>query len=153
MKRFVSRALDWHVREQVEYNRALVECINAVIEALNESNRAVTRLAARQDSLASQQDSMASQQESLRESLASAIEGEVRELKDIRTHWEQWRQGWAQKLVYTEIQFLRGLADIRGAFDQAHGAPMRYHRTELRQWGPNVEVMWEVKRFEIVADN
>ena len=41
---------------------------------------------------------------------------------------------------------------IRGVFDEEHGAPMRYHRTELRQWGPNVEVMWEVKRFEIVEE-
>lgn len=41
---------------------------------------------------------------------------------------------------------------IRGVFDKEHGAPLRYHRTELRQWGPNVEVMWEVKRFEIVEE-
>lgn len=41
---------------------------------------------------------------------------------------------------------------LRGLFDETHGAPLRYHRTELRQWGPNVEVMWEVKRFEIVEE-
>jgi hypothetical protein len=41
---------------------------------------------------------------------------------------------------------------IRGVLDETHGAPLRYHRTELRQWGPNVEVMWEVKRFEIVEE-
>ena len=28
--------------------------------------------------------------------------------------------------------------------------PLRYHRTELRKWGPNAEVMWEVTQFEIV---
>lgn len=39
---------------------------------------------------------------------------------------------------------------LRGYFDERHGTPMRYHRTELRKWGPNVEVMWEVTRFEIV---
>lgn len=39
---------------------------------------------------------------------------------------------------------------LRGVFDEQHGAPRRYHRTELRKWGPNVEVMWEVTRFEIV---
>ena len=41
---------------------------------------------------------------------------------------------------------------IRGVFDKTHGAPLRYHRTELRKWGPNVEVMWEVRRFEIVGE-
>jgi hypothetical protein len=41
---------------------------------------------------------------------------------------------------------------IRGLFDETHGVPLRYHRTELQKWGPNVEVMWEVKRFEIVEE-
>ena len=39
---------------------------------------------------------------------------------------------------------------LRGHFDKQTGAPLRYHRTELRKWGPNVEVMWEVTRLEVV---
>jgi hypothetical protein len=39
---------------------------------------------------------------------------------------------------------------LRGYFDELTGLPLRYHRTELRKWGPNAEVMWEVKQFEIV---
>ena len=46
-KRLVARVLDWHVREQVEFNRQVVDCIDAAIEALNESNRALTELAGR----------------------------------------------------------------------------------------------------------
>lgn len=44
-KRFVARMLDWHVREQVVFNRKIVECIDAAIEALNENNRAISELA------------------------------------------------------------------------------------------------------------
>jgi O-antigen chain-terminating methyltransferase len=37
--------LDWHVREQVVFNRKIVECVDAAIEALNENNRAISELA------------------------------------------------------------------------------------------------------------
>ena len=40
-KRFVARVLDWHVREQVEFNRQAVACVDAAIEALNDTNRAL----------------------------------------------------------------------------------------------------------------
>ena len=44
-KRFLSRVLDWHVREQVEFNRGAINCVNAAIESLNDLNRAVKDLA------------------------------------------------------------------------------------------------------------
>src|SRR5580704_5355928 len=46
-KRLVSRLLDWHVRDQVEYNRKVVACLDAFIEALNENNRALSNIAGR----------------------------------------------------------------------------------------------------------
>lgn len=33
---------------------------------------------------------------------------------------------------------------LRGVFDDQHGFPIRYHRTEQRKWSPNYEVSWEV---------
>jgi O-antigen chain-terminating methyltransferase len=45
VKRTVARLLDWHIREQVEFNRATVEAIGALLEALNESNRALRKIA------------------------------------------------------------------------------------------------------------
>ena len=36
-KKFVARVLDWHVREQVEFNRKMVACIDSAIEALTET--------------------------------------------------------------------------------------------------------------------
>ena len=43
-KRWVARALDWHVREQVEFNRNVMSCVEATLEALNETKRAVAAL-------------------------------------------------------------------------------------------------------------
>ena len=76
-KQFVARVLDWHVREQVVFNRKMVECIDAAIEAMNENNRALSELAG---------------------------------------HWEQLRRGWEHRLDQSEIQFLRGIADMQAAF-------------------------------------
>ena len=38
-KRRVARALDWHVREQIEFNRAVMACVQATLEALKETHR------------------------------------------------------------------------------------------------------------------
>src|SRR5688572_31757789 len=43
-KRTMARALDWHVREQIEFNRAAMDCVEALMMALNESNRALAAL-------------------------------------------------------------------------------------------------------------
>lgn len=101
-KRLIARALDWHVREQVEFNRAVISCVTAMLETSNETNRALAHLA------------------DLHANLQKVVEGvlkqEVRQLKDIRSHWEQWRVEWEQKLATNEIQFLRSVADLQTAF-------------------------------------
>ena len=112
-KRFLSRVLDWHVREQVEFNRGAINCINAAIESLNDLNRAVKDLAER--SAAEQQD--------IRNDLAQAsarmdqLRDEARELTDIRVHWQEWRKEWERKLSINEVQFLRSVADLQAAFN------------------------------------
>ena len=40
-KRMISRVLDWHVREQVEFNRKSMACIDAALEAMADFNRAL----------------------------------------------------------------------------------------------------------------
>jgi 2-polyprenyl-3-methyl-5-hydroxy-6-metoxy-1,4-benzoquinol methylase len=45
VKRQIARALDWHVREQIEFNRAVLICVQSAIEALNENNRTFRELA------------------------------------------------------------------------------------------------------------
>jgi SAM-dependent methyltransferase len=94
MKRLIARALDWHVREQVEFNRAVMTCVQSTLEALSETNRAL------------QQFDQASDE----------LRREANELKDVRTHWVDWRTGWEQKLAATEIQFLRSVAELQASF-------------------------------------
>src|SRR5580704_8453509 len=93
-KRMLARALDWHVREQVEFNRGVMACVESTIEALNECRQALSVLAAQ----------------------GAELRGEARELRDIRDHWAEWRTGWEQKLGKTEIQFLRSIAELQAAF-------------------------------------
>ncbi|MGH9673752.1 MAG: class I SAM-dependent methyltransferase, partial [Bryobacteraceae bacterium] len=87
VKKTVARALDWHVREQIEFNRAAVSCVQAVLGALEDANRAL-----------------------------AAVATEGAEMHDLRVHWEQWRRDWEQKLSANEVQFLRSVADLQVAF-------------------------------------
>ncbi len=108
-KRLIARVLDWHVREQVEFNRAMVDCVNASLEALNEANRALAHLTALHERT---EDSW----RQFQEQTGAALHDELKQLQDIRTHWDQWRQGWEHKLATNEIQFLRSVADLQSAF-------------------------------------
>jgi len=93
-KRLVSRVLDWHVREQVEFNRKSMTCIDAALESMADFNRALVTMGNR----------MAAQEKV----------GE--ELKDIRNHWADWRFEWERKLASNEMQFLRSVADLQAGF-------------------------------------
>lgn len=105
VKRLVARALDWHVREQVEFNRAVMACVQATLEALNEGNRTMSALAARINETASRFQSE-----------TQALRGEAQELKDIRARWSEWHVHWEKTLANTEIQFLRSVAELQGSF-------------------------------------
>ena len=99
-KRFVARVLDWHVRDQIEFNRKTIACLDAAIEALSENNRALVELGNR---------AAAAQ--------ASANPA-AQALRDLRDHWTEWRAEWERKLALTEIQLLRSVADLQGAAQQ-----------------------------------
>ena len=106
-KRLLARMLDWHVREQVVFNRKMIDCLDAAIEALNDSNRAFTELAGR----------LATVQQRTGE-ITTAHEQLDQEIGDVRSHWSEWRHGWEHKLAQNEVQFLRSVADLQGAFQQ-----------------------------------
>jgi O-antigen chain-terminating methyltransferase len=127
VKKLVARALDWHVREQIEFNRGVMQCVEATLGALNEHNRALAALAARTEAALDQMRSEL--RDELREGLhvsgeaiaavredASRLREEAVELKDVRAHWAEWRQEWERKLSVNEVQFLRAVADLQGAF-------------------------------------
>jgi O-antigen chain-terminating methyltransferase len=94
LKHIVARALDWHIREQVEFNRAVMACVQATLETLNECKHSLAVIAGQ----------------------SADLQTEARELKDIRSHWSEWHAGWEQKLARTEIQFLRSVSELQAAF-------------------------------------
>lgn len=119
-KRLVARVLDWHVREQVEFNRAQMNCMQAVMEALNEHNRGLERLAASLDGCQQAIDELKTIDADTRiraaEARADVLQARSAELADIRTHWQEWRKEWERKLAINETQFLRSVADLQGGF-------------------------------------
>ena len=120
-KRLVARVLDWHVRDQVEFNRQVMACLDATIEALNDSNRALVEMG---NQLFQQSKDMhdlwADWRAGWEHKLATLLQ-QLKELSgefsDIRGHWADWRAGWEHKLA-TLLQQLKELSgefsDIRG---------------------------------------
>lgn len=133
-KRFIARVLDWHVREQVEFNRAQMNCVQAVMEALNEHNRSLERIAAALDQFSALLESYQSSVNELTGGVGSLparfSEWEHRvgtlpeQLADIRLHWQEWRREWERKLTINETQFLRSAAELQSGFT---------HRTTLME--------------------
>ncbi len=123
VKKTIARALDWHIREQVEFNRATMACVQAAIEALAESGRAMVAMASHHQALREEMHShvralreeMLGTYEQLRSDMASLYR-EAQELKDIRDHWAQWRVGFEDRRDASEIHLLRTVSELQGAF-------------------------------------
>ncbi len=114
-KRFVARVLDWHVREQVEFNRKMIDCLDAVVDAFTETNR-----------------------------LLNEFGTAAQECRDVRSHWDQWRVEWERKLERNEIQFLRSVADLQGAFQHRSNLMDVNYRDAIR--GQHAEFMAALER-------
>ena len=124
-KRFIARVLDWHVREQVEFNRAQMNCVQATLEALNDHNRALESIANAIGECQARLDTLAYLPEALEHTNHRIAAAEVRieplqdratELADIAKHWHEWRKEWERKLGINETQFLRSVADLQSGF-------------------------------------
>jgi 2-polyprenyl-3-methyl-5-hydroxy-6-metoxy-1,4-benzoquinol methylase len=109
-KRLVARVLDWHVRDQVEFNRKAMACIDAALESFNDTNRALAALGSR----------------------ITAQEQTGRELVDIKHHWAEWRFEWETKLAQNEMQFLRSVADLQAGFQHRSDLTDAGHRELVR---------------------
>src|SRR5713101_45045 len=90
-KKMLARALGWHVREQVEFNRAVIDYMDRTLAALDEHNRHLLMLAQQ-----GQQNT------------------EV--VHDTARHVREWRTGWEEKWTKSEIHLLRTMAELQAAF-------------------------------------
>ncbi|HVO99039.1 MAG TPA: methyltransferase domain-containing protein [Bryobacteraceae bacterium] len=129
IKRKIARALDWHVREQVEFNRAATRCVQSTLEALSETNRALAALAAHNRTL---REDMATLDRAHREEMA-ALYREAQELKDIRIHWAEWRAGFEERRAQNEIHLLRTVSELQGAFQHRVTLQEQNFRETARQ--------------------
>ena len=170
-KRFVARVLDWHVREQVEFNRKMVACADASLEAQREANRALSemggRLAAHMaaqmagleklaDEMGARWAAQMAAQTAALEKLGDEIGARLQaqeilgaEMKDMRVHWAEWRQGWEHKLETNEIQFLRSVADLQGAFQHRVTLMEASHRDLMHGHNTNFHAALERHGYQI----
>jgi O-antigen chain-terminating methyltransferase len=107
VKQTIARALGWFVRDQVEFNRAVVAALEATLEAQNEANRVFAAI--------------------------DAMLPNARELTDLRSNWIQWREGWENKLLQNEVRYLRGLSELQAAYDVRLSNFDAGHREIMRQ--------------------
>lgn len=152
-KRNIARALQWFVRDQVTFNRETVSAMEAILEALNDHNRILLSLAAqtneyagaantaieaRAEELDARTRDLSLQIDVRARELAENFEVRLREamapgaqeLADIRKHWIEWRAEWERKVAANEVQFLRSVADLQGAF-QHRGTLMEANFREI----------------------
>jgi len=118
-KRFVSRALHWHVREQVEFNRATMTCVQATIEALSDLTRSMAALAAYH--AAHHQD------------LRKNVEDLRTHTEDLRANAEQWRAGFEERRSASEIHLLRTVSELQSAFHLRASLIEQNFRESVRQ--------------------
>lgn len=102
VKRTVARSLGWFVRDQVEFNRSVLVSLEATLESLNEVNRTFSAVGSRLQEMRERGD---------------ALQGEARELKDIRSHWVHWRAEWEKKLFENEVHFLKSVSELQSLFE------------------------------------
>ena len=113
LKRLAARLLDWHVREQVEFNRSVVRALSATLEALDENNRALARIAETAALVNPIREALDENNRALARIAEAAALG-----RDVAAHWAQWRPAWEEKLEKSEIHALRALAELQGVVQQ-----------------------------------
>ena len=86
-KRVIARALGWFVRDQIVFNREVMACVESTLDALSAMNRVLAATA--------------------------ALPGDF---SDMRAHWVTWRTEWERNLTSHEVQVLRSVAELQGAF-------------------------------------
>jgi len=131
LKRFVARALDWHVREQVEFNRATMACVQATLEALTDVSRGLVALSA------SQEDLFAKSQE------------RHADFEHWRSGFEQWRSNFEELRNVSEIRMLRTVAELQSAYNLRASLIDQNFRDSVRQQHDDFTVEMDRRTLEI----
>jgi O-antigen chain-terminating methyltransferase len=138
LKKLIARALDWHVREQVEFNRAAMACVQATLEALADVSRALAALAAREKPLREELEAYH------RESAEAAVE-----MRDVRRHWAEWRPAFEERRSASEIHVLRTISELQGAFQHRVTLLDQSYRELARQQHASFTAALELNTIDV----
>ncbi len=124
-KKTIARALDWHVREQIEFNRAAMMCVQAAIDALADNSRAMVAVVSHHHALREEMHAHLQR--------VDALAAEAQELKDVRRHWAEWRVGFEERRSASEIHLLRTVSELQHAFQHRVTLLEQHARETIRQ--------------------
>jgi 2-polyprenyl-3-methyl-5-hydroxy-6-metoxy-1,4-benzoquinol methylase len=109
-KRAIARGIGWMVRDQVEFNRAVVAYMDRQIETQVEYNYNLLRVARELARTRQDLDAAGGALAELRDALGDTAETQ----SDMLKHWGQWRPAFEEKLSKSEIYFLHAVREIEG---------------------------------------
>ncbi len=122
-KKAVSRGLNWFVRDQVEFNRAVISCVQVNLEILAALNSLLAQITSHFEESAAllRQDfeylrADFARFETLQRQELEGVRAEARELKDVRLHWIEWRPAWEERISRHEAQMMRTIAELQASF-------------------------------------
>ena len=108
LKRLIARLLGWFVRDQVDFNRAVVRYMDRSIDAQTTHNQNLLRVA---QSLAEVERRRSDYEHQFPEYKAMVDE--------LTRHWNEWRPAWETRLADSEIRLLHSMREMEaGARDR-----------------------------------
>ena len=135
-KRLAARALDWHVREQVEFNRATMTCVQATLEALGDVTRSVAALTAYHQGIEERRSASeihllrtVSELQSAFHLRASLIEQNFRE--SVRQQHDDFTQELDRRTLEIQKRLWQDMEKIRGEYDRLIHIQLRLLRQKL----------------------
>ena len=155
-KRLAARALDWHVREQVEFNRGVVASIQATLDALEQHTRSMSQMAGYfhgrisdvRGEIAALRGEMIGEHQRIEAVIGQAVELR-QELQDVRAHWAQWRTGWEEKLNRSEVYMLRTISELNASFQHRATVSDMEFRQSMRDQHANYQLALDKAAKEI----
>ncbi len=159
-KKLMARALDWHVREQVEFNRGVIASIQATLDALEQHTRSMSQMAGYFDGrisdvrgeIAALRSAITGEHQRFEAMIEAGVgqAGALRqELQDVRAHWAQWRAGWEEKLNRSEVYMLRTISELNASFQHRATVTETEFRQSMREQHANYQLALDKAAKEI----
>ena len=129
-KEIIARSLNWLVRDQVEFNRAVVSYMDRNFDATAEQNHNIMRIA--NEFAAFRKDVVAVQAQ-----FATRMDRLDEQTRDLLKNWVHWRGRLEETLDQIQIEFLRAIRDIeartRTGKEEQKAARLRLHGEFIEQ--------------------